>query len=302
MLGRQAAEVDPLLGAAPPPFKKIRSPLLRHDDVACMMFLPWLCFVACAIAEGLISPDNIMISAWLVLISFLLAIMCLLLAIFRSRVRDRRGSWGMLFTAVLCMTAVMAGWSVGHIVRDFYMNDWWRLQHGSTYTGVSASNGHLNASVNASYRAASVLVFNEGSFIDTERTVGYMRRGKVYCVAPISSESYHTDPLYYAIGMDCCDQRSDFRCDDHGVAGATTGLVATTGLEHYRTAIRMAQAVYGLKRDTPSPRILVHWSKSATAYEAELKNKAIYAIVMASGVHLMLSGTVAIFLRSVLKA
>merc|ERR1719374_318864 len=87
-----------------------------------------------------------------------------------------------------------------------------RYQELETYTNVGASQSTVE------YNDAGAILFTDDTRLDTMRAVGFQSRwnGNIYCVAPIvdGSMGTTTEISWWAVGLDCCNPRQDFRCDD----------------------------------------------------------------------------------------
>merc|ERR1719188_947092 len=105
----------------------------------------------------------------------------------------------------------------------------------------------------ASYADASVIEFESGAFVDAQHSLGYMRLGEVYCVAPIVGPATSWEsatPQYWAVGRNCCGQRGSFDCGDLSETSARSGVVISpegSAASNYETAVRMAVSTYALK-------------------------------------------------------
>eukprot|EP00971_Amphidinium_carterae_P343899 6483951-Amphidinium_carterae.1 len=63
-----------------------------------------------------------------------------------------------------------------------------------------------------------------GTRLDIEHAVGY-HAGSYYCVAPVVSSSGASHTIeYMAAGIDCCEQRGTFTCDQAADSSVRSGL------------------------------------------------------------------------------
>merc|ERR1719253_1607017 len=113
-----------------------------------------------------------------------------------------------LAVGLLCLTACCIGSSIGLFIYDSYGVTFWQLQGGAEYEHVSP------ASKGSNFADAQVLHFMPDAFVDTERTLGYMEAGTVYCVAPVAAAKFSSAPQFWAAGKNCCDMRGNFKCGD----------------------------------------------------------------------------------------
>jgi len=138
------------------------------------------------------------------------------------------------------------------------------------YYSYQGLDRHFNVppSANAlAYEDSGMLVFPEDTRVDMTRAVGYQspEAGAKLCIAPVvDAVMAPTDPVnFFAIGVDCCDWRADFGCDDANKADAhsavlhlelsriVTPLMAwatedTKLHDGFQAALRMDQAAFNL--------------------------------------------------------
>lgn len=298
-----AAELQPLLpsqqGSYPPPLKKPRGHLIKDEDLSNIAGLPWLTFTLSALAVGMM-PQGFRIVAYIVAGAGLVnAAVFIGLGFSQGQAKDRRSAIGSFSVGLLCMAALCAGWTVGLLVDYAYMDEYWRLARGSTHQNVMASG--LGA---VTYSDASVLEFQSGTFIDTERTLGYMEHGQVYCVAPVTGQAFSTSPLYYAVGRNCCDQRSNFRCSkaEPSAGKVLTAVVLSKGeSDPYKTAIRMLGSVYGLQEKEGDDRISLKFLSDVDDYVGDLWHSAFISIICASMFYGFICVILVVLLRNRLK-
>jgi len=250
------------------------------------IFLPWLMYTLVVCVFIYFYHDY----RWLVwsLVAACVLLGTLILAMGAGRSRSVH-----LAVGLLCLAGTCVGTSVGVYLYDTYASTYWQLQDGAEYK-------HLSPSSKASdYADATILSFTQDAFVDTERTLGYMEAGAVYCVAPVTSQKFSSAPQYWAAGKDCCDQRANFRCGDTGNAKANTGVMILDEHERakYKTAIRMAEAVYNLS-PTETGRYALAWTASS---ENNLKDDMWASchnlFFLSSGMYLVCSVAAALMLR-----
>lgn len=298
-----AAELQPLLptqqGSYPPPLKKPRGYLIKDEDLSNIAGLPWLTFTVSALAVGMI-PQGIRIVTYIVGgLGFVNSVIYIGLGFSQGQAKDRRSAMGSFSVGLLCMASLGAGWMVGLLADYSYMDEYWRLARGSTHQNVMASG--LGA---VTYSDASVLEFRSGTFIDTERSLGYMEHGQVYCVAPVTGQAFSSSPLYYAVGLNCCDQRSNFRCSkaEPGAGKVLTAVVLSKGeSDPYQTAIRMLGSVYNLQEKEGDARISLKFLSDVDDHVGDLWHGAFISIICASMCHGFICVILVVFLRNRLK-
>lgn len=154
------------------------------------------------------------------------------------------------FMGVLFLIATITSCFAGMENYNHRLFHYWSASEGRQYTNVRSD------SLAAAHADAGVLVFTDEAVVDTTKTIGY-KSGKVYCVAPIARrEQTHASTIqYWAAGVDCCNGRGFFSCDDAADKAAKSGLVIReqpasllfkSELEYYMHAIEMSTEVYGL--------------------------------------------------------
>lgn len=189
----------------------------------------------------------------------------------------------------LVLSAVIVAVPVGLYIGSAYMAEYWELEDGATYRNISPGDP------GASRGDASVVQFVDGTYLNIERSLGYMAAGTVYCVAPVSMRDQAMHPQYWAAGEDCCGKRGSFACDDAADAAARSGVVVTEELENYRTAVRMAVAYYGM--DSPNGNAtFVRWKTNARDYKDSLWSGAIVLMVGSIVIHFVATMCSALFL------
>lgn len=151
---------------------------------------------------------------------------------------------------IACFTGTLAGMAVYYDIVFFY----WSATEGQQYTNVRSD------SLAAAHADAGVMVFTDEAVVDTTKTTGF-KAGETYCVAPIArkEQTHAAQVQYWAAGMDCCNRRGFFSCDDATDKAAKSGLVIrepASGLipsllfksevEYYKHAVEMATEIYGV--------------------------------------------------------
>ncbi|CAJ1355086.1 unnamed protein product [Effrenium voratum] len=209
-------------------------------ELATLTTLPWL--VGVLISYLFASTYHGMpLSVWLIALA-LLAV-CLWHA---RHDAQREHRWhGIL--PMSCMAGVVASSALGLIAyRNFYSVYW--LYHDShAYANV------LPSEPAATYLDAGKLVFAEEARIDYARGMGF-KDGSTFCVAPIVDSEANASVQFWAAGVDCCGGRFD--CDDAWDGKAHAG-VRRAWREQYASAVRQAEAAYGLK--SAKEPIFVQW-------------------------------------------
>eukprot|EP00746_Dinoflagellata_sp_MGD_P011027 gnl/MRDRNA2_/MRDRNA2_122996_c0_seq1.p1 gnl/MRDRNA2_/MRDRNA2_122996_c0~~gnl/MRDRNA2_/MRDRNA2_122996_c0_seq1.p1 ORF type:complete len:405 (+),score=57.52 gnl/MRDRNA2_/MRDRNA2_122996_c0_seq1:48-1217(+) len=149
--------------------------------------------------------------------AFIAVLMVLPLGICLSEVIGRHPSarWHFLLAVISVVLATFIGtWN--------YQEHWGLFllaASGRTYKDVSATSpavAHLDA---------GQVWFDEDAVLDDSSAIGYKEFRYTYCVAPVIGASNQDKVQYWAVGLDCCDERGGFRCDDATDIGVKGGLV-----------------------------------------------------------------------------
>jgi hypothetical protein len=170
------------------------------------------------------------------------------------------------------------------------------LTEGRAYTNVLASQQAIVVS------DAAVLQFMDGTMVDDQKSIGMksLDGGTTYCVAPISDGSGEGRVNFWAVGINCCGQSSDFTCADAGQPNTHQGLVipdaddggddrlyemigkylmpASLRRDEFRKAITMAQSVHGVAAD--AGYMLVSWN-GETREQAIMRERLWIAVLLA---------------------
>jgi hypothetical protein len=277
----------------------------REPGTFTLVLVPWLIFVI-GIALFTFVYTIFPAIVWLVLLGFLLYAGRLIF----------KGAWGarvgtMTLGVSILIACLLAG-VVGVQANRKFLEEFWRLQRGNTYNNVLPSESAM------SHDDASVLIFTEGTILDTHRASGFKTPSGIRCVAPILN-ALDFDGLveYWAVGTNCCHARGDFACNDALDPNARSGIVLGTypGAmvtttppvslnvadadasvllrrnedlgDEWVSAIRAAEATYGVV--AAENALLVRWSADPSLQEGNLLKAAAILILGAVFVHLLVS-------------
>mmetsp|Transcript_62266 Transcript_62266/g.181905 ORF Transcript_62266/g.181905 Transcript_62266/m.181905 type:complete len:293 (-) Transcript_62266:95-973(-) len=257
----------------PPALYKGRS--ARAVDVLLTVLLPWLVFTL-IVCLFVFAYEEFAPLVWALLVaSALLALLFVAMGGSAGRV------WHLVL-GFLILASLGVAVPIGIFIENGYMKEYWRLDNGAVYRQMNPFDP------GASHSDATVLDFSEGTFIDVQRSVGYMKAGTVYCVAPVTSRASEITVQYWAVGLNCCGQRGSFACGDAENPDALSGLAIVDGDGSFKTAVRMAESVYDLAQSKTAP-VLVKWTSDAVAYKDGLWTSAALLVAMTSVIHLVLS-------------
>lgn len=279
----------------------------REPSTVTLIVVPWLIFVAGSVLFTFLYTIFPMI-VWLLMFGALLYAVRLIV----------KGSWGgragTLTLGIACFVAVVLCAFLGRSANKMFLEEYWRLERGTTYNNVLPSESAM------AHDDAAVLIFTEGTIIDTSRANGYKTTSGIYCVAPIlNALDFDGRVEYWAVGSDCCHAHGDFTCDNANDPNARSGIVlgvypgpptttppatsltlekastsATTLLSRHQDmspewvpAIRAAEATFGVV--AAERALLVRWSSDPSKHQGTLLRAAAILLIGGIFVHLLVS-------------
>lgn len=207
----------------------------RLADVTVSVALPWLVFFLVTSLFLFAYHEMKIVVMALIGLCFCLSLLFLGL-----------GAWGrhptFLVIGFMCMTSVSVASAVGVWLDGEYLQRYWQLETGSEYKDVNP------ASDPKSTTGAGVITFLSDAFVDDSRTVGFVADGGIFCVAPVVMPPFYSNKVsFWAVGSDCCQQRSNFDCGAAREPGALQkSALAEPPQSRYSEAIAEAVSVYGL--------------------------------------------------------
>jgi len=248
------------------------------------VFLPWIMFTGIVILFIFVYHESRMLVWAIMAACFFLGLLLIATGVGQSKSVH-------LAVGLLCLAAPGIGACIGIWIYENYALTYWHLRLGTTYRNVSPT------SPGSDYNDAVILTFTQDAFVDTQRTVGYMEAGIVYCVAPVSTNLVSNTPQYWAAGRDCCDERSDFHCGDTHIKEAKSGMRILDGndRDRYRTAVRMAESVYNLTANETGDYSL-SWRLNNNL-EEDLLTSCLIFLGLSSSLYFICSVCAAIVLR-----
>uniref|UniRef100_A0A7S0F8Q1 Uncharacterized protein n=2 Tax=Pyrodinium bahamense TaxID=73915 RepID=A0A7S0F8Q1_9DINO len=164
------------------------------------------------------------------------------------------------------------------------------------------ANSRLYANVVPSQPSAAVadagaIVFTAESFVDGEKSVGYVTEsGYHYCAAPIRDNSRAVQVEFWAVGMGCCHERGKFWCDDSEDPQARAGITvfdnngffdAASNKDQYIKARLKAEATFGLF--SVKDPMYVRWVRedNLNMLSRQYSHKTLAILLLLSFVHLV---------------
>mmetsp|Transcript_95294 Transcript_95294/g.172006 ORF Transcript_95294/g.172006 Transcript_95294/m.172006 type:complete len:355 (+) Transcript_95294:163-1227(+) len=236
----------------------------KKADVAALVFMPWVCFVAvmCPFALFFWTVNFL---PWNVLAA---STVFGLLMFFWPNVHRVQNSLYFRVLGASCLVSTLMGMSLG--LYD-------HIKYTSFYRayGISPSfNDILPTAVPGAYQDASVIQFSKDAKIDVTMSLGY-NNGEVYCVAPIFDGATYatvnagTSVGFWAVGVDCCSGRGHFQCGPvwnenvhGGLAITRQGQTPLLDLATFRVAAQAAALSSNLV--VPLDAVFVKWSSQPT--------------------------------------
>jgi len=214
--------------------------------------------------------------------------------------RNRRKWW--FYVGALSFVAVFFGLFTGALVWNGLMRKYASMAQQSYYSNVLPSE-YADA-----HRDAGVIQFASSAVVDISKSVGFKDK-RLYCVAPIMTSSMASRVEYFAVGIDCCQSRASFSCDDAASVSAREGIVVNkhtfmgdaieANYDLFEEAVSMSEAVYGFtSSDNP---IFVHWVNNAEEFEASLYSQTVIASTFTLIGYFALSVVAGMFFHNVWK-
>lgn len=204
-----------------------------------------------------------------------------------------------LHLGILVLIATIAGAVIGSFAFGYFFLQYWRAGLGAHYNVLPTEPAIV-------HQDAGELSFATSAKVDIGKTIGY-KDNAVYCVAPILDDSQANVVNYWAAGVDCCEPRSNFRCDDVTDAMAKSGvvippggpLVWPSGYAQFQAAAQEAAAAYGLH--TTEEPVFVRWVLDPRTVEANAFQFGGYFLLIAIGAHFVANLLLGITLSSMGK-
>lgn len=277
----------------------------REPGTATLIMIPWLIFLIGTVLFAFLYTI-FPVLVWVVLLGCILAgLRWMVLGAWGGRI-------GTTTLGIACVIACVLSTFVGLYTNERFLEEYWRLERGNVYNNVLPSESAM------AHDDAAVLIFTEGTIIDTSRASGYKAPGGIQCVAPIlNAIDFDGRVEYWAVGNNCCHARGDFACDDALNPAARSGIVigiypgpptttppatsltvdhadATVLLSRredlspeWVPAIRAAEATFGMV--AAERALLVRWSADPALQESNLWKAAIILLICSIVVHLLVS-------------
>eukprot|EP00437_Effrenium_voratum_P021531 CAMPEP_0181408448 /NCGR_PEP_ID=MMETSP1110-20121109/6304_1 /TAXON_ID=174948 /ORGANISM="Symbiodinium sp., Strain CCMP421" /LENGTH=311 /DNA_ID=CAMNT_0023530915 /DNA_START=55 /DNA_END=990 /DNA_ORIENTATION=+ len=175
----------------------------------------------------------------------------------------------------LSLASVALGAAVGTWLEAEYLQRFWQLYRSSKYL-------HIQSDQPQKLPTDVFLRFPESTRLDESRSLGYLTKGNIYCVAPIFvSGQIASEVWYWAVGKNCCERRHSFGC---GPQPQQAAVLAETLDNTFLRAVLQASSVYQIKA-SETPR-LVTLVEHPSQLLAELWYESTKVAVLAGLMHL----------------
>jgi len=228
---------------------------------------------------------------------------------------DPKRRW-LRYLALLSFLGSISGFTVG------WYNHYKNMVYYRTYNSLRKYTNVAGSELPTEFGDAGMVKFTGDTHIDTTRAVGYKNAGdggNMYCVAPIMDGTMDgSSPItFWAVGVNCCEPRAHFACDDAGDGSAKGALIlldkeflvpedmewAIEGMGESRTAfiepMRLEQAAFGTIAAKQTS--LVRWAKDPHKFKEEYKHKATNTIVYGVLAYLVISFGIGLFTAAAIK-
>jgi len=281
MMSSHSLKGGPYGAVSPPERQGLRFHLY---SIASLALVPSLVFDIVNVIVALLSYRHFGIAAFVVITCAFLALVFLIVN------RYNRAGPFYTFIGALCFVAIANGTWCGSLLSANYWAQYWTYEFGATYTNVSPVEPA------AGYIDAGLVGFTSGTLVDSQQALGVnVAMGPQYCVAPIFDESQQSRAEFWAVGLDCCESRLGFFCDDADDEMAKSGLVlpdtdsmfSPHSHEHFLDVVKQAGATYHI--EIPENPVLLRWAADAEESAKHFMTRGILFLVVSCFVYFLIS-------------
>lgn len=265
--------------------KPSASPIKWYQAVL-LWIIPWYVFIVVSLVFAL-PYHNHKESTWVLL---LLATVFFVVLFNRSATDEntwRQYCWG------LCVLALGLATGVGLFTYNQFLGNYWHSRDSHSYANVLPSEDA------AGYADAGKLAFADEARLDTSRALGY-KDADIFCVAPILDEVPLKEIQFWAVGVDCCERRGTFDCDDAWDPDARSGVVVVSPdrnwHDQYALAVRQAEQAFKLA-SAPEP-VFVRWVVDPDRVTRNYFRFGVGILIVATVAHGVISGVFSHVLRT----
>lgn len=188
----------------------------------------------------------------------------------------------------LCLIAIGVGTALGYYNWDRHMS------FAAAYGGQRSYSNVLPTEPALSHLDAGKIVFSSDSKLKKTTSVGYRDGDSTYCVAAVidSTAQSASTAHYFAAGVDCCDAKGSFTCDEADNKKAHSGLVYlkfgnSDLLSKFRKAAQALAAAQGVI--VAKDALFVKWVRDVDKAGNSYQNSGISFFLGTSLVYLVLS-------------
>lgn len=249
-----------------------------------IIIIPWYVFISVSLLFALAYHRH-KEATWALLFFATVALLALIKWV------DPDEKW-QFYTVAMCLVALVAATVVGVFAYGEFLGKYWNSRSSHSFANVLPSEDA------AGYADAGKLVFAEEARLDVSRALGY-KDVNVYCVAPVLDDAPLTEVQFWAVGVDCCEQRGSFDCDDAWDSDARSGVVVSPlhgWHSQYALAVRQAEHAFELA-SAPEP-VFVRWVVDPDKVTRNYFHFGVGVLVVAVVAHGVLSCVVAHLLRT----
>lgn len=268
---------DVFLTNMPPERKQRRR---NSFDIAVAVALPWLVFLLILCLFLFIYQDVPWLVWTLIALNILISLVFMVLGAF--------GQKGMFFAiGVLIFSSILIATGIGIWLDDAYLRQYNDLSSREELKDVNPS-----VVPTSKERAAGIVTFQNTTFVDDRRTLGYVSEGKIFCAAPVAlAGKLIADPSYWAVGEQCCEKRSNFDCGTARDPNATQSVVVASSdpsIKKYQAAVRQALSIYGTNISAADDAMIVEFVSNAKGSVSDLWDSALNVAAIALTAEFML--------------
>jgi len=240
-----------------PPMQELKLLGRPRPPIGALCGSPLGLFLLSALSFALLWPVTLL-PVFLVALGLIVSLTLTLPRQFDAKGPLGNGDW---LAVCVCLFAAISGTFTGIYAYEVYTGPFYAVVLGREYGDVVAS------SPGAAYQDGGRFHFARTSAVDYNRVVGFKNRDS-YCVAPVvdAGAAQTRKVTFWAVGVNCCSFRGDFKCGDAGndsgmVKGAARappdGVLFRPWEAGYANAIRQAASIYDLEVDEEA--ILLSW-------------------------------------------
>lgn len=201
------------------------------------------------------------------------------------------GSANLSLIGLLSLFAVGFGSAVGLYNYEAHMAPYFSYDSSRAYTNV------LPSEPAGAFADAGKIIFARQAKVDTAQSVGY-KHGETYCVAPVTDPTSGSRVEFWAVCLNACGSRRDFRCDSAGdpsahgaIAVRDHGFLLPGKMDFYKRAVREAEAAFDLV--SSSEPLFVRWIADPDAYQEQSLSKGTTNVITAALAYFAVNGVFA---------